>query len=57
MKTTMALFAVFSKKGQTSDAQVKEVQTWMNNYPRRIFEGYTPYLELYKIMGDDFAVA
>lgn len=51
----------FFKKGtdfsQRSDDQIKDVQIWMNNYPRRILKGYTPHLEFCKIMGDDFLFA
>ena len=33
-----------------------EVQTWMNNYPRKILKGSTPETELQKCIGMEFTI-
>lgn len=54
------IFRRFYPKGtdfsKLPPALFTEVQTWMNNYPRKILKGSTPEIELKKFMGDFFRI-
>ena len=61
MKTIMVLLEDLLKQGtditDINKSKVREVQDWMNNYPRKSLNGLTPIEKAHEMWGKDFKLS